>query len=88
MFDELLTVEIADHLASGSFRHGAGFHTSPEGVPVLAARAEGTVAVDVNPLAAEGLAEEGVVEGGLAGHFVVEEGFGGDWGLGGWAFSW
>ena len=52
-------------------------HAEPELVPLFAAVAEGAVAVDVVELAAEGLAVEGGVKGGLAGDCGREEGGGG-----------
>lgn len=49
---------------------------------MFAARPQFAVAVDVDPLPTEGLAEEGVVEGGAAGHGVRVERVGGYGGRG------
>lgn len=57
-------------------RVGAGAHAEPEVVPVLGAGAHGPGAVDGYPLAAEGVAVVGGVEGLAAGHAGWEEGFG------------
>lgn len=76
VFFVLLTAVV---LADGVFLEGSGVglcaHAEPEVVPEVAAGAHLAVAVDGVPLAAEGVAGPGEVEGLAAGHVGWEEGF-------------
>lgn len=85
LFVLLAAVVLADGLLLEGPRVGLCAHAEPEVVPKVAAGAHLAVAVDGVPLAAEGVAGPGEVEGLAAGHFGWEEGFGdgvemGDWG--------
>lgn len=89
LFVLLAAVVLADGLLLEGSGVGLCAHAEPEVVPEVGAGAHLAVAVDGVPLAAEGVAGPGEVEGLAAGHFGWEEGFGdgvemGDWrGFGG-----
>lgn len=87
VFNSLLPVMVSDSLAAHLLRPPLCAHTQSEVLPVLATWAQLTVAVYIDELATEGLAEESVVEGRAAGHGVCVEGFGGDRGCGPWRGS-
>lgn len=70
VLDGLLPVVIAKDLLAMPVRVRPRLHAQPEVLPVLAARPQFAVPIHVHPLATEGLAEEGVVECGAAGHGV------------------
>lgn len=76
--DSLLSVVVLDGLCAIGVSPRSCPHAQPKVVPMIRARPELAITIDVEELAGEHVAEHGVVEGGLAGHGGWVERVGGD----------